>query len=101
MQNLEMAMKIASATLFSVYLKTHAIHWNITGPDFFQYHKLTDEIWKSLIDSFDGINEQIRALDIFCPMSFAEFQQLTQIEDMIKPGEAKAMLYELLLDNDK
>ena len=96
-----MTMKIASATLFSVYLKTHAIHWNITGLNFWEYHKLTDDIWKSLIDSFDGINEQIRALDIFCPMSFSEFQQLSQIEDMIAPGEAKAMLYELLLDNDK
>jgi DNA-binding ferritin-like protein len=40
-------------------------------------------------------------LDIIAPASLSEFQELSQIEDMIKPIEAKAMLYELLLDNEK
>jgi starvation-inducible DNA-binding protein len=101
MQNLEMVMKIASATLFSFYLKSHMVHFNIIGSDFFQYHKLTDEIWKDTIEEFDGISEQIRALDIFAPASLSEFQELSQIEDMTKPLEAKVMLYELLLDNEK
>ena len=101
MKNLESAMKIASATLLSLYLKTHVIHWNAMGNDFYQIHKMTDEMWKDLVDSFDGLNEQIRSLDIFTPTSLSEFQGLSQIEDMIKPGEAKAMLYELLLDNER
>jgi starvation-inducible DNA-binding protein len=101
MKNLESAMKIASATLLSLYLKTHIIHWNVIGSDFYQIHKMTDEMWKDLIDSFDGLNEQIRSLDILTPTSLSEFQELSQIEDVIKLGDAKAMIYELLLDNER
>ena len=96
-----MTMKIAAATLFQFYSKAHFIHFNITGPNFFEYHKLTDSIWKDSIDAFDGINEQIRALDIFATSSLSSIQELGQIEEMSTPGEARAMLYELLLDNDK
>ena len=54
-----------------------------------------------MVDAFDGLNEQIRALDMVCSTSLTEILELSQIEDEMRVGEAKAMLYELLLDNDK
>jgi starvation-inducible DNA-binding protein len=101
MKNLEVAIKTAAATVFGFYLKVHYFHLNSTGPNFYEYHKLTDKIWKDVIDSFDGISEEIRALDMMAPASLLEFQQLSLLEDFTGTGEARAMLYELLLDNDK
>ena len=101
MKNLEVTIKTAAATLFVLYTKVHIFHFNVTGQDFFQLHKMTDEIWKDMVDAFDGLNEQIRALDMVCSTSLTEILELSQIEDEMRVGEAKAMLYELLLDNDK
>ncbi len=101
MKNLEVAMKISIATLFSVYMKTHFIHFNVIGTNFYEYHKLTDKIWKDLIDSFDVLGEQIRILDILCPCSMSEFKKLSQVEELTEVGDAKGMLYELLLDTEK
>ena len=100
MKNLEIAMKIASATVFCFYLKTHFVHLNVTGIDFYQLHKLTDEIWKDTIESFDAISEQIRALDIFAPASLGTLKKYSEVEDLDKVGDASSMIYELLLDNE-
>jgi starvation-inducible DNA-binding protein len=101
MKNLEMAMKVASSTVFQFYLKTHFTHLNVIGPNFWEYHKMLDKIYKDVWDSFDGISEQIRSLDIFAPASLSSFEKFGMIEDLNKVGEAKAMIYELLLDNER
>lgn len=101
MKNLETAIKIASCSIFGLYLKAHHTHLNITGADFYQYHKLTDKIWKDLIESFDGISEQIRALDIYAPASLGEIEQLSVVYDQPDILPADQMIYELLIDNDK
>jgi starvation-inducible DNA-binding protein len=100
MKNLESAMKVASATVFCFYLKTHFIHLNVIGPNFYEYHKLTDKIWKDVIESFDAISEQIRALDMFAPASLSAFQEFGVIEDLNDVSDAQSMIYELLLDNE-
>jgi len=100
MKNLEVTMKIASSSVFCFYLKTHFVHLNIVGPNFYEYHKLTDKIWKDMIDSFDAISEQIRSLDIFAPASLIAFNEYSVVEDMDNVSEAQSMIYELLLDNE-
>jgi starvation-inducible DNA-binding protein len=100
MKNLEAAMKVASSSVFCFYLKTHFVHLNVVGPNFYEYHKLLDDIYKDVWDSFDAISEQIRTLDIFAPASLIVFNKYSVVEDMEKVTEAQAMMYELLLDNE-
>lgn len=100
MKNLEVAIKIASSSVFCFYLKTHFVHLNIVRPNFYEYHKLTDKIWKDMIESFDAISEQIRTLDIFAPASLGAFKEFSVVEDLDTVGDAQAMIYELLLDNE-
>ena len=101
MKNLETAIKVSASSLFSLYLCTHFVHFNVTGPDFYQLHKLLDEIYKLLFEEFDALGEQIRTLDIYTPASLSAFQQFSEIEDMNEVQDAKTMLYELLLDFEK
>jgi starvation-inducible DNA-binding protein len=94
-------MKISAASLFTLYLKTHYAHFNVTGPDFYEYHKLLDDLYKSMWESFDDIGEQIRALDMIAPASLSEFKMLSVINDFEGPLSASHMLRDLLIDNEK
>ena len=101
MKNLETAIKIATASVFTFYLKVHHAHFNVIGPNFYEYHKLLDDIYKDVWESFDGIGEQVRALDIFTPASLEEFQMLSVVDSAKGVKAAQVMIHELLLDNDK
>ncbi len=100
MKNLETAIKIASATIFCFYLKMHFFHFNVTGQDFYELHKLSNKIYDDVWESFDAISEQIRALDIYAPASMAEFTMLSAIEEFDEVRPAAEMIHQLLLDNE-
>jgi len=98
---LEHQLKVASSSVFCFYLKIHNFHLNITGPDFWQYHKLLDKFYKDVFDSFDAISEQIRALDMFAPATLSRFHKLSVIQDQPLIPAPSEMIKELLVDNDK
>lgn len=101
MNNLEMALKISVGTTMHYMIKTHLAHFNITGPRFYELHLLLDKIYKSLEESFDGIGEELRALDIFVPSSTQELLSLSAIQDFNGVMPANEVIHELILDNDK
>lgn len=51
---------LANVSVF--YHATHEYHWNVTGNDFYQYHKFFDEIVSDVYESIDPIAENIRKL---------------------------------------
>ena len=101
MKNLETALKITSSSVYCFQLKVHHAHLNVEGPDFYQYHKLLDDIYKDVWESFDTLSEQIRALDIFAPASLGEFHMMSVVEDAVGVSSSHDMMHALLLDNDK
>lgn len=101
MKSLEEAMYVASCTLFHLRIKSHFVHLNLVGENFWQYHKMLDKIYKDLNENFDSISEQIRTLKLFAPASLMSFQKYSVIEDLNQVREARSMLYELYLDFDK
>ena len=98
---LEQAAKVAFASTFSFYLKAHNFHWNVTGPDFLEYHDLFGKVYSEVYDIIDEFAEEIRGIDAFVPGSLAQFNMLTKIPDETKVITKEAMLKELLADNDK
>lgn len=95
------AMKVALADTFAFYLKAHNFHWNVTGPNFAQYHEFLGHLWQEVFTGVDLIAEGIRTLDAFSPGSFSRFKELSTIEDETKVPEALAMLSKLSDDNEK
>lgn len=69
------------ADTYTLYLKTHAFHWNVTGPMFNTLHLMFEAQYTELWASIDIIAERIRALDAFAPGSYAEFSRLTSLKE--------------------
>lgn len=93
-------MKTVLASAFSLYLKAHNYHWNITGPNFDQYHTFLGTLYTEVWGSVDLYAEHIRALGVFCPGSLKRFSELSKISDEIAVPSAKFMFIRLAADNE-
>jgi starvation-inducible DNA-binding protein len=92
-------MKILLATQFAFYLKLHFFHWNVTGPNFPQYHDLFGDLYEEVWGSVDEIAEHIRAIKGFAPGSFSRYMDMSQIKDQVDVIPAEAMINQALQDN--
>ena len=101
MDDLQKLAKIAFSSEFSFYLKAHFFHWNVEGPDFYQYHKLLGKIYEEVQNSIDEFAEKIRSLNTYMPGSYTRFSMLSQIEDETKILSSREMIEELIKDNEK
>lgn len=90
------------ANTYSLYLKTHNYHWNVTGPQFASLHTLFEQQYTELADAVDTIAERIRALGHTAPGSYSAFGKLSEIKEAPdSPPEAMAMIRELAADNER
>jgi len=69
------------ADTYTLYLKTHAFHWNVEGPMFNTLHQMFMEQYTELWNALDLIAERIRALGFPAPGTYAEFARLTSVEE--------------------
>jgi starvation-inducible DNA-binding protein len=84
------------ADSYTLYLKTHNFHWNVTGPMFVTLHQLFEEQYTELAAAVDEIAERIRALGHPAPGTYREFQALTSIEDDDGDLDARGMITALV-----
>jgi starvation-inducible DNA-binding protein len=101
MDELIRAMKIAYSTEFAFYLKAHFFHFNVEGNDFYEYHKLFEEIYTEVYGAIDTFGENIRKLGSYTPASFSRLSMLSQIDDETLVPPKEAMVQELLNDSEK
>jgi starvation-inducible DNA-binding protein len=88
------------ADSYTLYLKTHSYHWNVTGPMFTTLHTLFETEYTELALAVDEIAERIRALDAPSPGSYSQFMQRGTVkEDATVPG-AVDMIRNLLEDQE-
>lgn len=69
------------ADSYTLYLKTHNFHWNVTGPMFQTLHLMFETQYTELALAVDVIAERIRALGVFAPGSYKDFVKLSSIPD--------------------
>ena len=69
------------ADTYTLYLKTHNYHWNVTGPMFQTLHLMFEAQYNELALAVDLIAERIRALGFPAPGSYQAFARLSSIED--------------------
>ena len=95
-------VKAASRLLadsYTLYLKTHNYHWNVTGPMFTTLHGLFMTQYTELSLAVDEIAERIRALGEIAPGSYAEFAKLSHVADPRGVPKAVEMIRKLVEDN--
>ncbi len=84
------------ADTYTLYLKTHNYHWNVTGPMFNTLHTMFEVQYNELWMAVDEIAERIRSLGEYAPGSYAAYADLTSIEDDAGVPKAEAMLANLV-----
>jgi starvation-inducible DNA-binding protein len=86
------------ADSYTLYLKTHNFHWNVTGPMFTTLHTLFETQYNELALAVDEIAERIRTLGARAPGSYAEFAQLTAVKEAKGTTPATQMVRQLTAD---
>jgi starvation-inducible DNA-binding protein len=92
------ALSALLADSYTLYLKTHNYHWNVTGPMFTTLHTLFETEYAELAMAVDEIAERIRALGAPAPGSYSAFSKITSIKEETGRPEAKAMVRNLVAD---
>ena len=88
------------ADSYTLYLKTHNFHWNVTGPMFTTLHTLFETEYTELALAVDEIAERLRALGAPAPGSYREFGSLTAIKEAEGVPPATEMLRLLVADQE-
>jgi starvation-inducible DNA-binding protein len=84
------------ADTYTLYLKTHKYHWNVTGPMFQTLHLMFETQYNELALAVDLIAERIRALDVLAPGSYTEFSKLATIQEDTDYPSALEMIARLV-----
>lgn len=84
------------ADSYTLYLKTHNYHWNVTGPQFNTLHQMFEEQYTDLAVAVDDIAERIRTLGEWAPGSYSAYAKLTSIEEEDGVPSAEEMVRSLV-----
>lgn len=89
-------LSVLLADTYTLYLKTHNYHWNVTGPMFQTLHTLFETQYTELAIAVDDIAERIRALGEFAPGSYKEYAKLTNLKEADGIPAAEDMIKDLV-----
>jgi starvation-inducible DNA-binding protein len=84
------------ADSYTLYLKTHNFHWNVTGPMFQTLHLLFQDQYTEQWNALDLIAERIRALGHVAPGSYRQFAKLSSIAEEEGVPKATDMIRQLV-----
>ncbi len=85
---------------YTLYLKTHNFHWNVTGPMFNTLHLMFEGQYTELATAVDVIAERIRALGEPAPGSYQAFGKLSSIAEANGVPNAKEMIRQLVVGQE-
>jgi starvation-inducible DNA-binding protein len=84
------------ADTYTLYLKTHNFHWNVTGPMFQTLHLMFETQYNELALAVDLIAERIRSLGHPAPGTYAEYSKLSSIKEAPGVPKAREMIKQLV-----
>lgn len=96
-----MALKRAFATTYAFLVKAENFHWNVTGLDFLEYHKLFGKIYDEIEDELDDFAETLRGQNIYVPASFTQLKEMSSVQDTLEVLPKMEMVRTLYIDNVK
>lgn len=83
------------ADTYTLYLKTHNFHWNVTGPMFNTLHLMFEQQYNELALAVDQIAERIRSLGFHAPGSYAAYAKLSSVPEAEDTPSAENMIQQL------
>jgi starvation-inducible DNA-binding protein len=88
------------ADSYTLYLKTHNYHWNVTGPMFQTLHLMFETQYNELALAVDLIAERMRSLGVPAPATFREFAALSSVTEDDDRPDATEMIRRLVKDQE-
>lgn len=95
-KNIAEGLSRVLADTYTLYLKTHNFHWNVTGPMFQTLHLMFETHYNELALAVDAIAERIRALGHVAPGSYRAFSKLSSITEADSTPPATEMIRQLV-----
>ncbi len=89
------------ADTYTVYLKTHNFHWNVTGPMFQTLHLMFQTQYNEMWLAVDLVAERIRTLGHVAPGSYKAFSKLASIAEEDGVPAATQMIRLLVKDHER
>lgn len=80
------------ADTYTLYLKTHNFHWNVTGPMFQTLHLMFETQYNELALAVDLIAERIRSLGFPAPGTYKQYAALSSIKEVEGVPKAQEMI---------
>ncbi|HKY90434.1 MAG TPA: Dps family protein [Nevskiaceae bacterium] len=77
---------------YTLYLKTHNFHWNVTGPMFNTLHLMFEQHYNESALAVDTVAERIRALGFPAPGTYSAYAKLSSIEETEGVPDAQEMI---------
>jgi starvation-inducible DNA-binding protein len=90
------ALAGVQADTYTLYLKTHNYHWNVTGPMFQTLHLMFETHYNELWTAVDLVAERIRSLGFPAPGTYRQFAALTAIQEDDGIPKAEEMIRKLV-----
>ncbi len=84
------------ADTYTLYLKTHNYHWNVTGPMFQTLHLMFETQYTELALAVDLVAERIRALGVYAPGTYKALSRLSAIGEEDEVPKAEDMIRNLV-----
>ncbi len=88
------------ADTYTLYLKTHNYHWNVTGPMFQTLHLMFEGQYTELAVAVDLIAERIRSLGEPAPGSYKTYSELSSIKEAEGVPKATDMIKDLVMGQE-
>ncbi len=88
------------ADTYTLYLKSHNYHWNVTGPMFNTLHTLFETQYTEYALAVDEVAERIRAVGARAPGSYTEFAELASVKEDRGSPPAMEMIRNLVADQE-
>lgn len=101
MEELYQLLIQSQCNLFGLFQKTWMYHWNIMGPDFYQYHTMLGNQYEEMFEEIDRLTEHMRYLMIKPIPSLSQVADMSSIEEASDVLTAMEMLSQLKTDNEK
>jgi starvation-inducible DNA-binding protein len=99
-ETMAQAVTTVLADTYALYFKTHAYHWNVTGPRFHDLHTLFERQYNELWMATDDIAERIRALGVKAPNSYDDMAAASTISSAALASDANDMIADLLAGHE-
>lgn len=82
------------------YVKTHGLHWSVTGSISNPLHQMFMLKYTELWDALDEVGERIRALDVMAPARYAQFAKRSSVTEETSVPSAEGMLRALVAGHE-